>query len=158
MAKPISFSYIPKDLDYGKSVLRQYDEFAFLNPEAAKQNRDSPHSVIIQPSKWDLPWPSSFPAARQCKYWKRIQTSCEEFMREVRTLSSQLGKRVPEGCSQGPYNQPLTPKESLIASTAVDAAIYMIPNAPCERVEVIAKLWVLLWTHDGQLMSNLPMR
>ena len=143
MAKPISFSYIPTGLTYGTSAPKQCDEFAFLNSEHPS------HSVIIQSSEWDLPWPSSFPAARQCKYWKEIQLSCERYMQEIRALSIQMGKKVPEGYSRKAGEQPLTPKESLIASTAVDAATYMIPNAPCERVEVISKLWMLLWTHDG---------
>ncbi|KAJ5177655.1 terpenoid synthase [Penicillium coprophilum] len=148
MAKPISFSHIPIGLTYGISASKQCDEFAFLKSDAINKKGHPSHSVIIQPSEWDLPWPSSFPAARQCKYWKEIQLSCEQYMREVRALSIQLDKKVPEGYCRTAGEQPLTPKESLIVSTAVDAATYMIPNAPCERVEVISKLWILLWTHD----------
>lgn len=70
-------------------------------------------------------------------------------MKEVRALSIQLGKKVPEGYCRMAGEQPLTPKKSLIVSTAVNAAIYMIRNAPCERVEVISKFWMLAWTHDG---------
>ncbi|KAJ5101895.1 terpenoid synthase [Penicillium alfredii] len=148
MAKPISFSYIPTGLTYGTSAPKQCDEFTFLNSDAINKKGHPSHSVIIQPSEWDLPWPSSFPAARQCKYWKEIQLSCERFMQEVRALSIQRGKKVPEGYCRMAGEQPLTPKESLIVRTTVDAVIYMIPNAPCERVEFISKLWLLLWTHD----------
>lgn len=149
MAKPISFSYIPTGLVYGTSAPKQCDEFTFLNSDAINETSHPSYSVRIQPSEWDLPWPSSFPAARQCKYWKDIQLSCERFMQEVRARSIQLGTKVPEGFCRMAGEQPLTPKESLIVSTSVNAAIYLIPNAPCERVELVGKLWMLFRTHDG---------
>ncbi|PLB54915.1 terpenoid synthase [Aspergillus steynii IBT 23096] len=150
MAKPISFSYTPKGLTYSNLPTSQGQAFSFLNYDTRKTYNTS-DSVTIQPSEWDLAWPSAFPAARQCKYWKEAQASCEELIREIRTLSTQRGKAVPDGFRRMAEEQRLTAKESMIVTSSVDAATYMIPNSSCERITVIAKLWMLLWTQDDVL-------
>ncbi|KAI9040026.1 terpene synthase family protein [Aspergillus affinis] len=148
MAQPIPFSYTPKGLSYTKLSVSSCSEFTFLKASAIDKAQKSSYDIPIQPLECDVPWPSSFPAVRQCKYWKEVQTSCEDLMQEIRALRNQNTRMVPEGFSHMGDEQRLTKKESMIIATAVSSATYMVPNSPRDRIEAIAKLWMLLWTHD----------
>ncbi|OJJ42124.1 hypothetical protein ASPZODRAFT_105738 [Penicilliopsis zonata CBS 506.65] len=122
--------------------------FSFLqvDPVPSTSHR---HDIVIHPPSFGVPWPTTFPAARQCRYWKLAILACEELVRDMRALRTQTNKRLPDWFSQSNAADPTSNhKERLLVDTSVSAAIYMAPNSAPERIQIIAQLFLLLWTHD----------
>ncbi|PYI26857.1 terpenoid synthase [Aspergillus indologenus CBS 114.80] len=154
--KPTERSFLPTSAAATATPVAAREIFSFLRTGRAPPNPNSPaqHDICVGPEASRVPWPTSFPAARQCRYWEAAQTACERLIHESRVLRSREGKLLPKGflCADSNHDV-LTRQERAIVDTAVSAAIYIVPNAPVERIKIIAQLFMLLWTHDEMLTA-----
>lgn len=150
MAIPIQSAYFPGPR---MPAIAPSPAFHFLGSGREEGHHELSDSISIQPTAFQLPWPSSFPAARQCRHWKEAQASCIELIINIRRLQAEKNKSVPDGfmlMTDADDSPALTPKEQLIVETAVNAAAFMTPNSAPARSRLISQLYLLLWVHDGK--------
>lgn len=150
MAIPVRSAYFPGPR---MPAIAPSPAFHFLGTGREEGHHELSDSISIQPTTFQLPWPSSFPAARQCRHWKEAQASCIELIINIRRLQAEKSKAVPDGfmlTTRVDDSPALTPKEQLIVDSAVNAAAYMTPNASPARSRLISQLYMLLWVQDGK--------
>ena len=107
-------------------------------------------SIEVDPSSLKLPWPSSFPVARQCKDWTAAVQGGEDLLHELQSLSSADRKKLPEGLFVTLGSMDLSKRGAAIVANSANAAIYMNPGATPKRLYLITKGYLLLWLLDGK--------
>ena len=146
--KPINFSWSPTTWT---PEVQPNLTFSFLGakPLSPSENRDF---VCVFPKELGVSWTTSFPASHQCKYWEGAERGCYKLLREIKAIKSQSAYVVPEWFTASRDIDSVNSKEEILITTAVDCAISMQPNSPSDRTELLAKINLLLWTHDGMLL------
>lgn len=145
--KPINFSWSPT---IWTPEVQPNPAFSFLGakPLSPSENRDF---VCVFPKEFGVSWPTSFPASHQCKYWEGAEKGCYQLLREIKAIKSESAYVVPEWFTASRNGESVNSMEKILITTAVDCAISMQPNSSSDRTELLAKINLLLWTHDGML-------
>jgi hypothetical protein len=150
LLKPIIYTYNP-GLVLGPRAL---EDFNILRSNSLAAS-DFKHSLEIDPSSLRLPWPSSFPASRQCKHWRDAENACISFLKEVYAIDLSERGKLPDGVSDQSTELALSQRARSAITNAVNAAIYMNPEASATRISMVTKFYLLAWLHDGQTLFHL---
>lgn len=164
LIRPIHYAFDPVPSDH--DIPTSSDFF----PQLRECLQHPPHDecAYIQPTDLHVPWPTSFPAAVQCKHWQEVEQSARELLDEIvseiqkeaqsrsqsqdksggRLLSTQLGAS-PDALPQKKLHE--------VLETAVTGTIYMFPAANVARARIMAKAILLIFLHDG-MFTLLPYR
>ncbi|KAI9043099.1 terpene synthase family protein [Aspergillus affinis] len=122
--------------------------YNFLLTGITREVDQKDNSVTIDPVALQLPWPSSFPAARQSKYWLEAEAAGKDLLQQVREASCSLPGRLPENFSQPLPHRELSVMELDRVANASGCAVYMHPDCGKTEVSIISKLDHLIWLHD----------
>jgi hypothetical protein len=150
LLKPIIYTYNP-GLVLGPRAL---EDFNILRSNSLTAS-DFKYSLEIDPSSLRLPWPSSFPASRQCKHWRDAENACISFLQEVYAIDPSERGKLPDGVSDQSTELALSQRARSAITNAVNAAIYMNPEASATRISMVTKFYLLAWLHDGQSLFHL---
>jgi hypothetical protein len=124
------------------------DRFNFLQ-DCKRHVFETDNSIPINPSVLNIPWPSSFPAARQCKHWEECKEALETFFDEIYSLAPKCAGLVPNLHCSSVSHASQSEKGQAAIDTALTATVYMNPEASRSRISLIGKLYLLAWLHDG---------
>ncbi|PYH40343.1 uncharacterized protein BP01DRAFT_222734 [Aspergillus saccharolyticus JOP 1030-1] len=147
--RPISYRNDPLGtVSVVPPTLAEYD---FLLTGTTNDDGDRTHSVTVDPVALHLPWRSSFPAARQCKYWSEAEDAGRKLLQQLKRMD---GAAITNNGHTNQAEMPLSRKEQERIVNAASAAGYMNPNCTAEAIEIIAQLNLILWIHDDILESS----
>ncbi|RAH83180.1 terpenoid synthase [Aspergillus japonicus CBS 114.51] len=146
--RPISYRNDPLGaISCPASVHSEYD---FLSTGIPNENEQRPNSVTIDPVALHLPWRSSFPAARQCRFWSEAEDAGKTLLQQIKRINranSTKGRSIKPETDDAEIA--LSNKEVERIVNASSAAVYMNPNCSSEEIEIISQLNLILWIHDG---------
>ncbi|RAK77674.1 terpene synthase family protein [Aspergillus fijiensis CBS 313.89] len=132
-----------------------HSEYNFLATGIPNENDPRPNSVTIDPVALHLPWRSSFPAARQCRFWSEAENAGKALLQQIKRINR--ANSTKSGWAKIETNEEeieLSNKEVERIVNASSAAVYMNPNCSCEEIEIISQLNLILWIHDDILESS----
>ncbi|PYI21824.1 terpenoid synthase [Aspergillus violaceofuscus CBS 115571] len=151
--RPISYRNDPLGaISCPASVHSEYD---FLSTGIPNENEQRPNSVTIDPVALHLPWRSSFPAARQCRFWCEAEDAGKTLLQQIKRINranSTKGRSIKPETDDAEIA--LSNKEVERIVNASSAAVYMNPNCSSEEIEIISQLNLILWIHDDILESS----
>ncbi|OJJ96638.1 hypothetical protein ASPACDRAFT_125390 [Aspergillus aculeatus ATCC 16872] len=132
-----------------------HSEYKFLATGIPNENDPRPNSVTIDPVALHLPWRSSFPAARQCRFWSEAENAGKALLQQIKRINR--ANSTKGGSAKIDTNEEeieLSNKEVERIVNASSAAVYMNPNCSSEEIEIISQLNLILWIHDDILESS----
>lgn len=101
----------------------------------------SVHANFVDPAKFRVPWPSQFPGSLQSKYWPVLEQCVREY------ASGFLAGKT--------WQDDKPEKLELIVDAVVTFIVNVFPTGHLDRMKHVAKLYVLIFTHDGMLAGTL---
>lgn len=122
--------------------------FSFLQHALSEPVHGLDHCNVFDPRAVDVPWPTSFPAVAQCKYWKDAEAAATSIMQEIEGATPLNQGSLPEEMRN---HSSRVKKRKELLETAVTAPINMFPAANRQCARALAKANVLIFMHDGML-------
>lgn len=149
LLKPIACTYNPSPGSL--PICRERPGFSFMKSERSGDIfARASSSIEVDPISLGIPWPTSFPLARQCKHWIAAIQSGKDLLEELYYLSSADEKKLPQGLFTGSDPICLSKRGNAAVENAVNAAIYMNPEASQTKILLIVKAYLLLWLLGGK--------
>jgi hypothetical protein len=149
MLKPIACTYNPSPSSL--PMRRELPGFSFLKSESSGDGfTRSGSSIEVDPVPLGIPWPTSFLVARQCKHWIAAIQSGQDLLWELYYLSSADEKKLPQGLFTASDPIYLSKRGNAAVENAVNAAIYMNPEANQTKILLIVRAYLLLWLLGGK--------
>ncbi|RAH72519.1 terpene synthase family protein [Aspergillus aculeatinus CBS 121060] len=130
-----------------------HSEYNFLATGIPNENDPRPNSVTIDPVALHLPWRNSFPAARQCRFWREAENAGKALLQQIKRINR--ANSTKGGSAKIDTNEEemeLSNKEVERIVNASSAAVYMNPNCSSEEIEIISQLNLILWIHDDMFI------
>ena len=151
--KPIICTYNPSP---GSLPIRhELPGFSFLKSGSCRDGLNfADSSIEIDPVSLGIPWPTSFPVARQCKHWTTAIQSGRDLLWELYYLSSGDEKKLPRGLFTSSDPIRISKRGNAAVENAVNAAIYMNPEASKTKLLLIARAYLLLWLLGGKFHKS----
>ncbi|KAI1209932.1 terpenoid synthase [Annulohypoxylon truncatum] len=146
--RPIPCAFDPVGISFASEGKQESFEFlreALSHPVPGLENCN-----VIQPLSVGVPWPTSFPAAAQCKYWKDAEAAAAEMMDEIVASSPEQQGSLPSEMANASKK---AAKRRELLDTSVSAPMNMFPAANAARARIMAKANLLIFTHDDVIES-----
>lgn len=155
LVKQIRYTYDP--IAGCQTSQEKLSSFDFLRYDISTTGfRTYQNSVAIDPESLPLPWPSLFPAGRQCKHWKAAENGARDLLRAIYEVGEDERGKLPEGFGENLQPEGRSKKAEAFITTAADATMYMNPESSATRISLITKFYLLAWLQDGTLILNRP--
>ncbi|KAI1462037.1 terpenoid synthase [Annulohypoxylon moriforme] len=147
--RPITCAFDPVGISFTSEGKQESFEFlreAVSHPVAGLENCN-----VFQPLSLGVPWPTSFPAAAQCKYWKDAEDAAAEMMDEIVAATPEEQGSLP---SEMALASKKAAKRRELLDTSVSAPMNMFPAANGPRARIMAKANLLIFMHDDVIESE----
>ncbi|KAJ5660616.1 hypothetical protein N7507_007067 [Penicillium longicatenatum] len=150
--RPIFYAFDPSGTT--SFVPPKYKYFSFLSDSLTQSIPGLENTESIDPRAKGVPWPTSFPACLQCKYWHAADDAATELIHQIEAAQPERQGLLPSGMqTQIGSTTSVTKREELILTSAT-ASINMFPAASKDRVKIIAKANMLIFIHDDVIESG----
>jgi hypothetical protein len=151
--KPIACTYNPSPDSL--PVRHELPGFSLLKSDSYKERLVGANaSIEINPASLGIPWPTSFPVARQCKHWTSGIQSGQDLLWELYYLSSGDEKKLPQSLFTASDPIRLSKRGNAAVENAVNASIYMNPGASRTKLALIVRTYLLLWLLGGKFYTS----
>jgi hypothetical protein len=145
--RPIFYAFDPSGTT--SIVPPKYKYFSFLSDSLTQSIPGLENTESVDPRAKGVPWPTSFPACVQCKYWHAADDAATELLHQIEAAQPERQGLLPSGMQfQIGSTTSVTKREELILTSAT-VSINMFPAASKDRVKIIAKANMLIFIHDG---------
>ncbi|CAI7604432.1 unnamed protein product [Penicillium glandicola] len=143
--KPFEYFFDPAPLgdDYTSKHL-----FPFLEAATREVIPGLENSNCFNPRDKGLPWPTTFPAAVQSKYWRDGQAAAVVLFEQIRSAAHSRGYELRHNGSVDEERSKR--RDMLLIDTAISAPINMFPAANANQARILAKGNVFIFIHDGE--------
>lgn len=143
--RPIRYAFDPAGVAF--ETKSTPESFLFLKDALTNDVAGFEESNIFNPQSMHIPWPSSLPAAAQCKHWKEAEVAAASLLELISAAAPPEQGLLPVELSSS--NSRAT-KERELLETAVTAPMNMFPAASVERARIMAKANMFIFMHDGR--------
>lgn len=149
--RPIICSFDPVGISF-KAESKQ-ESFEFLREAVSHSVPGLENCNVFDPNSLGVPWPTSLPAAAQCKYWKEAEEAAAELMDQIVAAAPGEQGSLP---SEMAVSSKKAAKRRELLDTSVSAPMNMFPAANAPRARIMAKANLLIFMHDGKSTLPLP--
>ncbi|KAI1088468.1 terpenoid synthase [Rostrohypoxylon terebratum] len=147
--RPFDCAFDPVGISFSSE--RKQEAFEYLREALSRPVPGLENCNVAVPSSLGVPWPTSFPAAAQCKHWRQSEEAAEELMDEILAASPEERGSLPPELFD-PSKKAAKRKELIDASVAAEISIFPQGDAP--RARILSKANVLIFTHDDVIESD----
>ncbi|OTA93495.1 hypothetical protein M434DRAFT_385619 [Hypoxylon sp. CO27-5] len=147
--RPITCSFDPVGISF-KAESKQ-ESFEFLREAITHSVPGLENCNVFDPNSLGVPWPTSLPAAAQCKYWKEAEEAAAELMDQIVAAAPGEQGSLP---SEMAVSSKKAAKRRELLDTSVAAPMNMFPAANAARARIMAKANLLIFMHDDVIESE----
>ncbi|KAI1443050.1 terpenoid synthase [Annulohypoxylon stygium] len=147
--RPITCAFDPVGISFTSEG--KQESFEFLREALSRPIPGLENCNILQPPSLGVPWPTSLPAAAQCKYWKEAEDAAKGMMDEIVAAAPEEQGSLPSEMANASKK---AAKRRELLDTSVAAPMNMFPAANAARARIMAKANLLIFTHDDVIESE----
>ncbi|KAI2468945.1 terpenoid synthase [Annulohypoxylon bovei var. microspora] len=147
--RPIPCSFDPVGISFSSEG--KQESFEFLREAVSSPVPGLENCNVVYPPSVGVSWPTSLPAAAQCKYWKEAEEAAAEMMDEIVASAPEQQGSLP---SEMAIASKKAAKRKELLDTSVSAPMNMFPAANGPRARIMAKANLLIFMHDDVIESE----
>ncbi|KAI1408891.1 terpenoid synthase [Hypoxylon sp. FL1857] len=141
--RPITCSFDPVGISF--QTESKQEGFEFLREAISRVIPGLENCNVFDPRSLGVPWPTSFPAAAQSKYWKDAEEAAAELMDQIVAAAPGEQGSLPAELA---VSSKKAAKRRELLDTSVSAPMNMFPAANAPRARIMAKANLLIFMHD----------
>ncbi|KAE8152872.1 isoprenoid synthase domain-containing protein [Aspergillus avenaceus] len=148
--KPFEYCFDPSPLQ-NSHISGNY--FPFLKEALSGESQELKNSNCFDPRSLSLPWPTTFPATVQNKYWREAQAAAVELFEQITSAAQQ--KEYEVGYEKRMRDKNIAERGLLLIDAAASTSTNIFPAASVIKAKTMAKASLLFFIHDDDADSKI---